>query len=143
MILMKRLTRCIALSVILIIQAIGAASASQHPKVDEEIRATWASVFEGHLNDAVSRATKLLSEIDPAQDEEAYWRASSTLVEIFQELENDTLADRMLDVMVQKKISEGSPSRRALMQYYLGRDFVRLGHTEQGRAVPSSADCGR
>jgi CHAT domain-containing protein len=132
MILMKRLTRCIALSVILIIEAIGAASGSQHPNVDEEIRATWASVFDGHLNDAISRATKLLSEIDPAQDEEAYWRASSTLVEIFQELEDDTHADKILDVMVQKKIAEGSPLRRALMQYYLGRDLVRLGRTEQG-----------
>ena len=85
MILMKRLTRCIAISVILIIEAINAASGSQHPNVDEEIRATWASVFDGHLNDAISRAAKLLSEIDPAQDEEAYWRASSTLVEIFEE----------------------------------------------------------
>ena len=68
MILMKRLTRCIAISVILIIEAINAASGSQHPNVDEEIRATWASVFDGHLQDAITRAEKLLTEIDPAQD---------------------------------------------------------------------------
>jgi hypothetical protein len=125
MILMKRLTRCIAISVILIIEAVNAASGSQHPNVDEKISATWASVFDGHLNDAISRAAKLLTEIDPAQDEEAYWRASSSLVEIFQELENDTYADKMLGVMIQKKIAENPPSHRMWMQYYLGRDLVR------------------
>src|SRR6516164_1957663 len=95
-------------------------------------KAVWTSVFDGHLNDAITRAAKLLTETDPVQDEETYWQASSTLVEIFQELENDTYADKMLSVMVQKKIAEGSPSRRGLMQYYLGRDFVRLGRKEQG-----------
>src|SRR6516164_9546840 len=127
------LMRCMAIAVIVFFQAWGTASGEQPWGIDEEIKATWESVFDGHLQDAITRAEKLLTEIDPAQDGgEAYWRASSTLVEILQELESDALADKILGVMVQKKIAEGSPSRRGWMQYYLGRDFVRLGHTEQG-----------
>ena len=102
------------------------------PNADEEIKAAWASVSGGHINDGLNRAAKLLSQIDPAKDEEAYWRASSTLVEIFQELENDKLADQILGLMVQKKIAQTQPAHRAWMQYYLGRDLVRLGHREQG-----------
>jgi hypothetical protein len=128
---MKRLMRCIAVAAILIIQW-DTASGEQPRNVDEEIKATWTSVFDGHLNDAIARAAKLLSEIDPAQDDETYWRASSTLVEIFQELENDTLADKTLGLTVQKKIAENQLSRRAWMQYYLGRDLVRLGNNERG-----------
>jgi CHAT domain-containing protein len=85
---------------------------------------------------------KLLSEIDPAQDGEAYWRASSTLVEIFQELENDNLADKTLGLMVQKKIAENQPSRRAWMQYYLARDLVRLGHRDQGEQILRALTAG-
>jgi len=98
-------------------------------------KAVWASVFDGHLNDAITRAAKLLTETDPVQDEETYWQASSTLVEIFQELENDAYADKMLDVMIQKKIGENRPLRRMWRQYYLGRDLVRLGHREQGEQI--------
>jgi hypothetical protein len=83
--------------------------------LDEEIKAAWTSVFDGHVNDAIARVAKLLTEIDPAQDEEAYWRASSSLVKIFQELENDTYADKMLSVMIQKKIAESQPLRRMWM----------------------------
>jgi len=132
---MKRLMHCIAVAITLALQAGGTAVGEQHRNVDEEIKATWASVFDGHLNDAIARTAKLLSGIDPAQDEDAYWRGSSTLVEIFQELENDTLADKMLGVMVQKKIAESQPTRRVWMQYYLGRDLVRLGHREQGEPL--------
>jgi hypothetical protein len=103
---MKWTIRCIAVAVILSVQAGGAASGGQSRNFEEETRATWTSVFDGHLNDAIARAAKLLSEIDPIQDGEAYWRASSTLVEIFQELENDALAEKILGVMVQKKIAE-------------------------------------
>jgi hypothetical protein len=35
--------------------------------------------------------------------------------------------------MVQKKIAETQPAHRAWMQYYQGRDLVRLGHREQGQ----------
>ena len=56
-------------------------------------------------------------------------------MEILQELESDTLADKILGEMVQKKIAEGSPSRGALMDYYVGRDFVRLGRREQGEQI--------
>ena len=107
---MKRLIRCMAIAVIVLFQACDTASGAQPRNIDEQIKATWASVFDGHLNDAIARATKLLSEIDPAQDGDAYWRASSSLVEILQELENDTLADKMLGLMVQKKIAENLPS---------------------------------
>jgi hypothetical protein len=41
----------------------------------------------------------------------------------------------MLGVMVQKKIAENLPSRRVWMQYYLGRELVRLGHKEQGEQI--------
>ena len=137
------LMRCMAIAVIVFFQAWGTASGEQPWGIDEEIKATWASVFDGHLQDAITRAEKLLTEIDPAQDGgEAYWRASSTLVEILQELENETLADKILGVMVQKKIAEGSPSRRAWMQYYVGRDLVRLGHKEQGEQVLRALTAG-
>jgi hypothetical protein len=129
---MKVLIRWVAVAVIVLVQNIGPALGEEPPNADEEIKAAWASVFEGHINDGITRAAKLLSQIDPAQDEEAYWRASSTLVEIFQELENDKLADQILGVMVQKKITETQPAHRAWMQYYLGRDLVRLGRREQG-----------
>jgi hypothetical protein len=129
---MKVLIRWVAVAVIVLTQNIGPALGEEPPNADEEIKAAWASVFEGHINDGITRAAKLLSQIDPAQDEEAYWRASSTLVEIFQELENDKLADQILGVMVQKKITETQPAHRAWMQYYLGRDLVRLGRREQG-----------
>lgn len=129
---MKVLIRWVAVAVIVLTQNIGPALGEEPPKADEEIKAAWASVFDGHINDGLTRAAKLLSQIDPAQDEEAYWRASSTLVEIFQEVENDQLADQILGVMVQKKITETQPARRTWMQYYLGRDLVRLGHREQG-----------
>jgi hypothetical protein len=129
---MKVLIRLAAVAVVALIQGVGPALAEQLPKADEEINAAWASVFDGHINDGLTRAAKLLSRIDPAQDEEAYWRASSTLVEIFQELENDKLADQVLGLMVQKKIAQTQPAHRAWMQYYLGRDLVRLGHREQG-----------
>ena len=130
------LMRCMAIAVIVFFQAWGTASGEQPWGIDEEIKATWESVFDGHLQDAITRAEKLLTEIDPAQDGgEAYWRASSTLVEILQELESDALADKILSVMVQKKIAEGSPSRGALMDYYVGRDFVRLGRREQGEQI--------
>jgi hypothetical protein len=134
--------RSIGIAVILIIQAGGLASAEQRRNADEEIKATWASVFDGHLNDAIARAAKLLRETDPDQDEEIYWRAGSTLVEIFQELENDTLADKMLGVMVQKKIAENQPSRRGWMSYYVGRDLVRLGQKEQGGQILRSLTGG-
>jgi hypothetical protein len=45
---------------ILTLQAARTASGEQH-HVDKEIKATWASVFDGHLNDAIARAAKLLS----------------------------------------------------------------------------------
>ena len=53
------------------------ASGEEHPNVDQEIKATWASVLDGRYNDAIARATKLLNQVDPIQDGEAYWRASS------------------------------------------------------------------
>jgi CHAT domain-containing protein len=139
---MKRLMRCMAVAVIVLFQAWDTASGEQPRNIDEEIKATWTSVFNGHLNDAIARATKLLSEIDPAQDGDGYWRASSSLVEILQELENDTLADKMLGVMVQKKIAENPPARRVWMQYYLGRDLVRLGHREQGEQLLRTLTAG-
>src|SRR6476659_9487294 len=106
---MKDLIRWVTVAVIVLMQNIGPALGEEPPNADEEIKAAWALVLEGHINDGITRAAKLLSQIDPAQDEEAYWRASSTLVEIFQELENDKLADQMLGVMVQKKIAETQP----------------------------------
>jgi hypothetical protein len=129
---MKVFIRWVVVAVIVLAEGIGPALGQQLPNADEEIKAACASVFDGHINDGLTGAAKLLSQIDPAQDEEAYWRASSTLVEIFQELENDKLADQILGVMVQKKIAEAQPAHRAWMQYYLGRDLVRLGQREQG-----------
>jgi hypothetical protein len=70
-----------AIAMIGLFQPWSAASGEQR-NIDEEIKATWTSVFDGHLNDAIARAAKLLTEIDPTQDGEAYWRASSSLVEI-------------------------------------------------------------
>ncbi len=132
---MKVLICLVAVAVVALIQGVGPALGEQLPKADEEIEAAWASVFDGHVNDGLSRAAKVLSQIDPAQDEEAYWRASSTLVEIFQELDNDKLADQILGLMVQKKIAQTQSAHRAWMQYYLGRDLVRLGHREQGEQI--------
>jgi CHAT domain-containing protein len=63
-------------------------------------------------------------------------------VEILQELENDTLADKMLGLMVQKKIAENPAARRVWMQYYLGRDLVRLGHKEQGEQILRTLTAG-
>jgi hypothetical protein len=63
-------------------------------------------------------------------------------VEIFQELENDDLADKTLGLMVQKKIAENQPPYRAWMQYYLGRDLVRLGHREQGEQILRALTAG-
>ena len=130
--LMKVLIRLVAVAVVALIQGVGPVLGEPPPNTDQEIKAAWASVFNGHINDGLTRAAKLLSRIDPAQDQESYWRASSTLVEIFQEIENDKLADQILGLMVQKKIAETQPAHRAWMQYYLGRDLVRLGHLKQG-----------
>jgi hypothetical protein len=58
---MKWLTRYIAVAVILLLHAGHTASGEQARSVDEEIKATWTSVLDGHLNDAIARATKLLS----------------------------------------------------------------------------------
>lgn len=74
---MKRLMRCITIVVILMMHAPANASGEEHPNVDQEIKATWASVLDGRYNDAIARATKLLNQVDPIQDGEAYWRASS------------------------------------------------------------------
>src|SRR5260370_11124899 len=96
---MKWLIRCMAIAVIGLFQPWSAASGEQR-NIDEEIKATWTLVFDGHLNDAIARAAKLLSEIDPAQDGDAYWRASLSPRVIFQALEDDTLSYKHGSVIV-------------------------------------------
>src|SRR6516162_11265632 len=132
------LMRGILVALILLLHAGRSASGEQPWNIDEEIKATWASVFDGHLNDAIERAAKLLNQIDPAQDGDAYWRASSTLVEIFEESENYDLEDKLLGLMVQEKIAQNQP----WMQYYVGRDLVRLGRLEQGKQILRALTAG-
>jgi hypothetical protein len=123
---MKSLAHCIAVAMLLMFAALGIAKAEQKLNVDEEIKATWTSFFDGHFNDAISRAEKLLAESDSAGNDEAYWRAASTLTEMLQELERDDLADSVLSRLIQKKIA-ADPSHRPFMQYYVGRDLVSTG----------------
>lgn len=65
--LMKVLIRLAAVAVVTLIQGVGPALGEQLPKADGEIKAAWASVFDGHINDRLTRAAKLLSQIDPVQ----------------------------------------------------------------------------
>ena len=109
--MLARITSGLPLLVILLISSIVPAWSDQHLNIDAEIKEAWASVFDGHVNDGTSRAGKLLAQSDPKKDAEAYWKASATLVEIFQELENDKLADQVLNLMVQNKIGETPPHR--------------------------------
>jgi hypothetical protein len=77
---MKRLIGCCAVAVLLLVGTTVGAFGARHRNVDNDIKATRASGIDRQINDAVARAAKLLSEIDPAEDAEAFWRASATLV---------------------------------------------------------------
>ena len=71
---MKRLIGCNAVAVLLLAgKTVGASGR-------DTATSTTISKRRASVNDAVARAAKLLSEIDPAENAEAYPRASATLV---------------------------------------------------------------
>ncbi len=77
----------------------------------------------------------MLREIDPQKDKEAYWRTSTSLIEMLSQTENHALASQVINALIATKIPEGQAAYFQWAQFYIGRNLAYLGKADQGEKV--------
>lgn len=100
--------------------------------VDEELASANRSFVEGRVKEGVERLTKLLREIDPQKDKDAYWRTSTSLIQMLSETENHSLAGQVLSALIATKIPESQSVYFQWTQFYLGRNLAYSGKADEG-----------
>jgi CHAT domain-containing protein len=131
--MMKSILAIIAVLTAVVPLAASAQLDSSH--VDRELASANHSLNEGHVKDAVEQIVKLLREIDPTTDKDAYWRTSASLIELLSQTENHSLASEVIHKVVATKIPESQIAYFQWMQFYLGRNLAYSGKSDEGEKV--------
>jgi CHAT domain-containing protein len=108
-------------------------------KVTEEVSAAVRSVHEGRVNEGLGRLETLLREIDSGTDKDAYWQASTTLVELLSQTEQHARASEILRSIT---VAPGDSGYFQWMQFYLGRNLAYLGRAADGERFLRAVTAG-
>jgi CHAT domain-containing protein len=100
--------------------------------INQELASANKAVGEGHVKDGIEALTKLIRSIDPAEDKDAYWKTSATLIELLSLTENHSLAGQVLNELVATKVPQSQAAYLQWAQYYVGRNLAWLGHRDEG-----------
>jgi hypothetical protein len=112
---------------------------AQSRNVDQEVAVAARSVKEGRVNEGLERLASLLSEIDSSKDKDAYWRASTALVEFLSQTEQHARATEVLRSIT---VAPGDSAYFQWMQFYLGRNLAYLGRAAEGERFLRSLTAG-
>jgi hypothetical protein len=107
--------------------------------VSEEVSAAVRSVYEGHVNEGLGRLETLLGKIDSWKDKDAYWQASTTLVELLSQTEQHARASEVLRSIT---VAPSDSVYFQWMQFYLGRELAYLGRAAEGERFLRSLTAG-
>src|SRR4051812_18538805 len=100
--------------------------------INQEVASAGLSINQGRIAEGAEKLTELLQRIDPVKEKDAYWNASSVLVEAMSQIENHTLANQVINKLLATKIPESQPAYFQWTQYYLGRNLAWLGKRDEG-----------
>ena len=112
--------------------AIPARAQIDSSQVTQVITTANRSAVEGRVTEGVETLTKLLRDIDPAKDNESYWRTSTSLIELLSQTENHSLASQVINALIATKMSESQGAYFQWTQFYLGRNLAYLGKSDEG-----------
>jgi hypothetical protein len=82
---------------------------SDHP-LDDRLAEASRLIIDGHVKDGLERLQTLLSQIDPVQNKDAYWRTATTLIEFLSQTENHAEAGRIINILASTKIPQTQPA---------------------------------
>jgi hypothetical protein len=99
--------------------------------VNRELSVASRSVNEGHIKEGYDRSMALLRQIDPIKDKDNYWRTSTSLIELLNQIEDQAQVAQLLNTVISTKIPETQPVKQ-WMQFYIGRNLAYSGKAEDG-----------
>jgi CHAT domain-containing protein len=127
------LRKCSVGILAVIVSALFALPLSTAAEWYEQANAANQRVLEGRVKDGLEQMLALFQQLDPAKDQVAYWNTGSTLIELLDQTGQHAQATQVINSVIATKIPEHNVALRQWIQFYIGRNLLRLGKSEDAR----------